>query len=174
MYCCAACTASFNARTTGSCTASRCSPPASSYWWSCGYASVCTWPARNERSPWCARIRNKRADEDQSQTADPERWPDFEADFNAKGCSVARRCWCMFCRDSGGSMPAAGVSLRVGRRWHMKELAAAGPQPSASVHAWRSSCRRSAIATLTRRRASFPGPAMPDSAFKSRRSASAA
>jgi hypothetical protein len=23
------------------------------------------------------------------------RWPDLEALFNARGCSVARSCWCM-------------------------------------------------------------------------------
>src|SRR6266568_7835361 len=31
----------------------------------------------------------------------PERWPDLEAIFNARGCSVARGCWCMFYRRSG-------------------------------------------------------------------------
>lgn len=32
----------------------------------------------------------------------PERWPDLEAVFGARGCSVARRCWCMYYRLSGG------------------------------------------------------------------------
>jgi ribosomal protein S18 acetylase RimI-like enzyme len=32
----------------------------------------------------------------------PERWPDLEAIFNAKGCSIARQCWCMYYRRSGG------------------------------------------------------------------------
>ena len=31
----------------------------------------------------------------------PERWPDLEAVFNARGCSVARGCWCMYYRVSG-------------------------------------------------------------------------
>ena len=31
----------------------------------------------------------------------PERWPDLETLFNAKGCSVARGCWCMYYRVSG-------------------------------------------------------------------------
>jgi len=31
----------------------------------------------------------------------PARWPDLEALFNAKGCSVARHCWCMYYRRSG-------------------------------------------------------------------------
>ena len=26
----------------------------------------------------------------------PDRWPDLEAIFRAKGCSVARGCWCMY------------------------------------------------------------------------------
>jgi GNAT superfamily N-acetyltransferase len=33
----------------------------------------------------------------------PARWPDVEAVFNARGCSLARRCWCMFYRRSGDS-----------------------------------------------------------------------
>ena len=31
----------------------------------------------------------------------PERWPDLEALFMARGCSEARRCWCMYYRVSG-------------------------------------------------------------------------
>ncbi|HSW06641.1 GNAT family N-acetyltransferase [Aquabacterium sp.] len=31
----------------------------------------------------------------------PERWADLESIFAAKGCSVARGCWCMFYRLSG-------------------------------------------------------------------------
>jgi ribosomal protein S18 acetylase RimI-like enzyme len=30
-----------------------------------------------------------------------ETWPDLEAVFNARGCSVARGCWCMYYRKSG-------------------------------------------------------------------------
>lgn len=58
-----------------------------------------------------------------------ERWPDFEAVFNAKGCSVARGCWCMFYRESGKASPAPGTRLRDERRQRMKELTAAGPPP---------------------------------------------
>lgn len=29
------------------------------------------------------------------------RWADLEAIFQAKGCSMARGCWCMYCRQSG-------------------------------------------------------------------------
>lgn len=35
----------------------------------------------------------------------PGRWPDLEAVFQAKGCSVARWCWCMFYRRSGRPAP---------------------------------------------------------------------
>ena len=35
----------------------------------------------------------------------PARWADFEAVFNAKGCSIARGCWCMFYRRSGAEPP---------------------------------------------------------------------
>jgi hypothetical protein len=35
----------------------------------------------------------------------PERWPDLEAIFNARGCSVARGCWCMYYRRSGSRGP---------------------------------------------------------------------
>lgn len=59
----------------------------------------------------------------------PQRWPDFETVFNAKGCAVARGCWCMFYRESGKPMPAAGASLRDTRRRRMKALTAAGPPP---------------------------------------------
>ena len=33
----------------------------------------------------------------------PARWPDLEAVFRAKGCSVARGCWCMYYRYSGAA-----------------------------------------------------------------------
>ena len=35
----------------------------------------------------------------------PDRWSDLEAVFNAKGCSVARGCWCMAYRLSGSREP---------------------------------------------------------------------
>src|SRR6059036_1176940 len=35
----------------------------------------------------------------------PERWPDLEAIFNARGCSIARGCWCMCYRRSGARPP---------------------------------------------------------------------
>jgi ribosomal protein S18 acetylase RimI-like enzyme len=33
---------------------------------------------------------------------DSARWPDLESIFDAKGCSIARQCWCMYYRRSGG------------------------------------------------------------------------
>ena len=36
----------------------------------------------------------------------PARWPDLEAVFNARGCSVARSCWCMAYRRSGAQYPS--------------------------------------------------------------------
>ena len=35
------------------------------------------------------------------QPLTPGRWPDLEAIFEARGCSVARGCWCMYYRVSG-------------------------------------------------------------------------
>ena len=35
----------------------------------------------------------------------PARWPDLEAVFAGRGCSVARGCWCMAYRVSGGPPP---------------------------------------------------------------------
>ena len=43
----------------------------------------------------------------------PERFGDLEAIFNAKGCSVARGCWCMYYRVSGkGDLTRPGDSQR--------------------------------------------------------------
>ncbi|MFI4925425.1 MAG: GNAT family N-acetyltransferase, partial [Vicinamibacteria bacterium] len=41
----------------------------------------------------------------------PARWADVEAVFAARGCSVARHCWCMYYRRSGAAAP-----LRKGQR----------------------------------------------------------
>jgi GNAT superfamily N-acetyltransferase len=53
----------------------------------------------------------------------PERWPDLEAIFNARGCSVARGCWCMFYRQAGApdALPK-GVSRAQARRAELKAL----------------------------------------------------
>jgi len=35
------------------------------------------------------------------QPLNEDRWPDLETIFHAKGCSIARGCWCMYYRRSG-------------------------------------------------------------------------
>jgi ribosomal protein S18 acetylase RimI-like enzyme len=57
----------------------------------------------------------------------PERWPDLEAVFGAKGCSIARGCWCMFYRESGKPTTSAGMTLADARKRRLKKLASADP-----------------------------------------------
>lgn len=53
----------------------------------------------------------------------PERWPDLEALFKAKGCSVARGCWCMYYRRSGARGPLpAGTTAAQANRADLKKL----------------------------------------------------
>ena len=60
----------------------------------------------------------------------PQRWRDLEALFNAKGCSVARGCWCMFYRRSGSRGPlAAGLTAARANRAGLKALVDAGKSP---------------------------------------------
>lgn len=62
--------------------------------------------------------------------ATPGRWPDVEAVFNARGCSVARSCWCMAYRRSGSRAPLpAGKSRAKANRAELKALVAAGRSP---------------------------------------------
>jgi ribosomal protein S18 acetylase RimI-like enzyme len=65
----------------------------------------------------------------------PERWPDLEAIFNAKGCSVARGCWCMYYRRSGtrGSLPR-GTTRAQANRAELKALVDAGEPPGLLAH----------------------------------------
>ncbi len=57
----------------------------------------------------------------------PDRFADLETLFNARGCSVARGCWCMFYRQSGRSeCPDAGTSAAQRNRSEFKALVAAG------------------------------------------------
>jgi ribosomal protein S18 acetylase RimI-like enzyme len=60
----------------------------------------------------------------------PARWCDVEAIFNARGCSVARGCWCMYYRRSG-SRPtlAPGLTPREASRAELQNLANADPPP---------------------------------------------
>jgi len=53
----------------------------------------------------------------------PARWPDLEAIFNAKGCSVARGCWCMCYRRGGPRKPPPkGVTIAEANRRDLKAL----------------------------------------------------
>ncbi len=57
----------------------------------------------------------------------PARWADLESIFNARGCSVARGCWCMYYRHSGRQpAPAAGESVAERNRRRFKALVDAG------------------------------------------------
>jgi ribosomal protein S18 acetylase RimI-like enzyme len=57
----------------------------------------------------------------------PARWADFEAVFQARGCSVARNCWCMYYRNSGREdRPTPGQTLARTRHQAFKALVDAG------------------------------------------------
>jgi ribosomal protein S18 acetylase RimI-like enzyme len=60
----------------------------------------------------------------------PERWHDLEALFNARGCSVARGCWCMYYRRSGSPGPLhRGTTRARANRAELKALADACNPP---------------------------------------------
>ena len=60
----------------------------------------------------------------------PGRWSDLEAIFEARGCSVARGCWCMFYRLSGsGPAPQSHAARVKARRAALKALVDAGRPP---------------------------------------------
>jgi ribosomal protein S18 acetylase RimI-like enzyme len=60
----------------------------------------------------------------------PERWPDLEALFNARGCSAARGCWCMYYRHSGAPAPLpAGTTRAQANRAELKSLVDSGRPP---------------------------------------------
>lgn len=60
----------------------------------------------------------------------PERWLDLEAVFGARGCSIARGCWCMAYRRSGPqrSVPV-GTRRAEANRADLKALVDAGRSP---------------------------------------------
>lgn len=60
----------------------------------------------------------------------PARWADLEAIFNARGCSVARNCWCMYYRRSGprGPLPR-GMTHAQANRAELRALVDAGEPP---------------------------------------------
>ena len=60
----------------------------------------------------------------------PERWPHLEAIFNAKGCSVARGCWCMYYRRSGSGGPLPpGTTHAQTNRAELRALVDEGKMP---------------------------------------------
>jgi len=55
------------------------------------------------------------------------RWPDLESIFEARGCSVARGCWCMYYRRSGEApAPAEGQTRAQANKAGFKALVASG------------------------------------------------
>ena len=77
------------------------------------------------------------------------RSPDLEAIFTAKGCSVARGCWCMYYRRSGGraqSLPNASALRRTRRT---SSSCAPAERPASSVIATR--CRSGGSRSAARR-----------------------
>jgi GNAT superfamily N-acetyltransferase len=59
----------------------------------------------------------------------PDRFADLEALFGAKGCSIARGCWCMFYRESGKARPPGKMRLADARKERMRALAHAKLAP---------------------------------------------
>jgi ribosomal protein S18 acetylase RimI-like enzyme len=59
----------------------------------------------------------------------PDRWSDLETIFNARGCSVARCCWCMAYRVSGSHKLPYGVTRSQANRTALKALVDAGKPP---------------------------------------------
>ena len=59
----------------------------------------------------------------------PDRWSDFEAIFSARGCSVARSCWCMAYRCSGSREPPPGMTRARANRAALKALVDTGNPP---------------------------------------------
>jgi predicted GNAT family acetyltransferase len=55
------------------------------------------------------------------------RWADLEAVFMARGCSVARGCWCMFYRQEGTRLGGAERARK--NKAELKALVAAGKEP---------------------------------------------
>jgi ribosomal protein S18 acetylase RimI-like enzyme len=60
----------------------------------------------------------------------PDRWTDLEAIFGAKGCSIARGCWCMYYRRSGsqGELPPRTTRAQANRA-QLKALVDSGQPP---------------------------------------------
>ena len=59
-----------------------------------------------------------------------DRWVDLEAIFKAKGCSIARGCWCMAYRLSGSqAAPPPGTTRAEVNKTQLKKLVEGGRSP---------------------------------------------
>jgi ribosomal protein S18 acetylase RimI-like enzyme len=65
----------------------------------------------------------------------PSRFKDLEAVFEAKGCSIARGCWCMFYRETGRTEVPKGTRLADVRKSSLRALCEAGPPPGLLAYA---------------------------------------
>ena len=65
----------------------------------------------------------------------PARFADLEAVFEARGCSVARGCWCMFYRESGELAVPPGKRRADVRKAALRALCEAGPPPGLIAYA---------------------------------------
>ena len=62
--------------------------------------------------------------------ATPQRWPDVEAIFAARGCSVARNCWCIYYRRTGPPPPVQeGTTRAATYRAALRDLVESGEPP---------------------------------------------
>jgi GNAT superfamily N-acetyltransferase len=60
----------------------------------------------------------------------PKRWPDLEAVFQAKGCAMARSCWCLYYRVSGNlPSPPSGQTRQQHLRARFEAIVTQGPPP---------------------------------------------
>jgi len=61
----------------------------------------------------------------------PERWADLETIFEARGCSVARGCWCMYYRVSGKEtgFTRPGDAQRARSKAALQAMAGSDPPP---------------------------------------------
>ena len=87
----------------------------------------------------------------------PGRWKDLETLFGARGCSVARQCWCMFYRRSGAAVaPPHGTTRARANRAELRALVDSGEPPGLIAYrgrtavGWVSLGPREAFARLKR------------------------
>lgn len=59
----------------------------------------------------------------------PDRWADLETVFQAKGCSIARGCWCMYYYESGKQDYPADMTPTEARKARLMARVAEGPPP---------------------------------------------